>query len=158
MAMNIVSLLLAGVLLMVAFLHLLWAFKSSWPFSDETRLARAVVGLKDIEKMPSSLACFGVVICLLIGAALAVLLRQDLHMNPYFSRWIVLLGGTVSASAFLIRGIFGVMPAMERRAPEQPFLRLNRYYYSPLCFLIGVGFALLVLAYPNWTWRLSQLF
>ena len=49
------------------------------------------------------------------------------------------------------------MPTFERALPEQPFLRLNRRFYSPLCVLIGLGFLGLTLAMPNWAWRISLL-
>ena len=50
-----------------------------------------------------------------------------------------------------------MLPAFEQALPEQPFLSLNRRFYSPLIFLIGVGFALLTLALPYWSWRLGLL-
>jgi hypothetical protein len=49
------------------------------------------------------------------------------------------------------------LPAFERALPEQPFLTLNRRFYSPLIILIGIGFALLTLALPHWSWRLGLL-
>ena len=64
-------------------------------------------------------------------------------------------GGAVLTAVFGLRGLLGVFPAFEKMAPEQPFLSLNRRYYSPLCLAIGIGFALLVVAMPNWGWRFS---
>ena len=51
--------------------------------------------------------------------------------------------------AFLARGILGFMPWWRRLAPEQPFARLDRRFYSPLCLLIAAGFLVLALsAFP----------
>jgi hypothetical protein len=44
---------------------------------------------------------------------------------------------------FLGRGITGFTPAWRRLAPEMPFARLDMRYYSPLCLVIGTGFAIL---------------
>ena len=49
------------------------------------------------------------------------------------------------ALVFLGRGIAGFTPWWRRLAPEQPFARLDVRYYSPLCLLIGLGFAVLAI-------------
>ena len=62
-----------------------------------------------------------------------------------------LLAGAAAATALLIgvvflgRGIAGFTPWWRRLAPEQPFARLDVRYYSPLCLLIGLGFAVLAI-------------
>ena len=68
---------------------------------------------------------------------------------------VMVLAGLTAGMIFLGRGIIGVLPAFERSAPELPFLTLNRRVYSPLSFLLGLGFILLVLSLPNWSWRLN---
>ncbi len=73
------------------------------------------------------------------------------------SKWLVAAAGAGAALIFMGRGVLGVLPAFERALPEQPFLSLNRRFYSPLIFLIGAGFALLTLALPYWGWRLGLL-
>ena len=128
----ITSLILVSILVALGVLHLLWALGSSFPCANEQALARAVVGRRGITKMPSSLSCAGVAFCLFAAAVLA---------------------GLAAALVFLGRGIIGVLPAFERSAPELPFLSLNRRVYSPLSFLIGLGFLLLVISLPNWSWR-----
>jgi hypothetical protein len=45
----------------------------------------------------------------------------------------------MAAAVFLLRGAVTYMPFWRRVAPEQPFARLDRQYYAPLCLLIGVG-------------------
>ena len=72
-----------------------------------------------------------------------------------FCTLVLVLAGLGAGTVFLGRGIIGVLPAFERSSPESPFLTLNRRVYSPLSFLIGLGFILLVLSLPNWSWRLG---
>ena len=150
-----IALVLAAILAITGLLHALWGFGVTFPADSEEKLARMVVGRRGITRMPSMTACLFVAACLFAAAALALMLGRVVPMIG--SKWLVALAGAGAAFVFLGRGIFGVLPAFERAAPEQPFLLLNRRFYSPLIFLIGVGFALLTLALPYWSWRLSLL-
>ncbi|MDX1292873.1 MAG: hypothetical protein R3265_08685, partial [Hyphomonas sp.] len=78
-----------------------------------------------------------------------------LSLPPLVQKALSVLSGLLVGTIFLGRGIIGILPAFERSAPEMPFLTLNRRLYSPLSFLIGVGFILLVLSLANWSWRLG---
>ena len=49
------------------------------------------------------------------------------------------------ALVFLGRGLIGLTPWWRRLTPEQPFARLNLRYYSPLCLVVGLGFAILAI-------------
>ncbi|WP_348763228.1 DUF3995 domain-containing protein [Hyphomonas atlantica] len=151
----ITSLILVSILVALGVLHLLWALGSSFPCANEQELARAVVGRRGITKMPSSLSCAGVAFCLFAAAALAGLLGGHVFATEllFLHKAALALAGLAAALVFLGRGIIGVLPAFERSAPELPFLSLNRRVYSPLSFLIGLGFLLLVISLPNWSWR-----
>ena len=151
--MNMLAFLLFGVLMLIGLVHLSWALGSTFPRKDEQTLARTVVGSRGIEKMPPRWASAFVAVCLFIAGLWALALRDYGPLK--LPQLIDLLGGLAITAAFTLRGVLGVLPTFERLAPEQPFLKLNRRVYSPLCFLIGVGFALLILAIPNWGWRLS---
>lgn len=151
--MDMIAILLALILAAAGLVHLIWAFGINWPIRDEAALARAVVGTRGVEKMPPRLASAIVSTCLFGAAIWALMMRGFLLAG--FSKYIMLLGGLALFAVFIGRGVFGVLPAFERAMPEQPFLRLNRIIYSPLCVFIAIGFALLVLAMPNWSWRLS---
>ncbi len=151
--MDMIAILLASVLAAAGLVHLIWAFGIHWPIKDETALARAVVGARGIEKMPPRLASLFVATCLFGAALWALMLRG--FVPDIVSKYIVMLGGLALFAVFIGRGVFGVLPAFERAMPEQPFLKLNRMIYSPLCVLIAIGFALLVIAMPNWSWRLG---
>ena len=155
MVAQILSLVIAVVLVLIGLVHLAWAFGSTFPYANEQALARAVVGRRGITRMPSPASCTFVSVCLFSAAAWALMLGH--YMPVPVSNWLLAPGGLALAGVFLFRGIIGVMPAFERALPEQPFLTLNRRIYSPLCVLIGLGFLALTLSLPNWTWRLSQL-
>lgn len=153
----IISVFLIVILLALAGLHVLWACGSSFPCANEQALARAVVGRRGITKMPSALSCMAVACCLFAAAFLAGFLGGfvPLSLPPLVQKALSVLSGMLVGMVFLGRGIIGILPAFERSAPEMPFLTLNRRLYSPLSFLIGVGFILLVLSLANWSWRLG---
>ena len=49
-----------------------------------------------------------------------------------------------ASAVFLGRGIAPWIPAWRRLTPQQPFARLDRRLYGPLCLLIGAGLLLIV--------------
>ena len=107
--------------------------------------------------MPSALSCMVVAFCLFAAAVLAAMLGGyvTLPLPSLVQKGLLILAGLAAGFVFLGRGVIGILPAFERSAPEMPFLTLNRRIYSPLSFLIGLGFMLLVLSLPNWSWRLG---
>ncbi|MFH1517004.1 MAG: DUF3995 domain-containing protein [Pseudomonadota bacterium] len=147
------SILLSAVLGITGLVHLAWAFGSTFPYANEQALARAVVGRRGITRMPSTAASAFVALCL-FGASLWALLLGRLVEAPV-SDWLIAPGGLVLAAVFLLRGVIGILPTFEQALPEQPFLRLNRLFYSPLCLLIGMAFVGLTMMMPNWSWRFS---
>ena len=151
----ILSITMAGILTIAGLLHALWGFGMTFPAANEQQLARMVVGRRGITKMPSTASCLFVAACLLAFAFLALVLGR--HVELPVSKWLIAAAGAGAAVIFMGRGILGVLPAFEQALPEQPFLSLNRRFYSPLIFLLGVGFALLTLALPYWSWRLGLL-
>lgn len=151
--MDTLALILCVVLSAIAVIHMVWAAGSAWPYKDETSLAKAVVGSRGIENMPPRWASLLVSLCLFGAGLWALALRG---IGPIqVPQMVQFLGGLALTAVFGLRGVLGVFPAFEKMAPEQPFLRLNRRVYSPLCVLIGLGFALLTIAIPNWGWRFS---
>ncbi|MBL4877765.1 MAG: DUF3995 domain-containing protein [Hyphomonas sp.] len=152
----IISPILVVVLFVLGCLHLLWAFGSTFPCANEQALARAVVGRRGITRMPSAMSCMVVASCLFAAAILAAMLGGyvTLPLPSLVRKGLLIVAGLAAGLVFLGRGVIGILPAFERSAPEMPFLTLNRRVYSPLSFLIGLGFMLLVLSLPNWSWRL----
>ena len=150
--MDLVSIILCAVLCLIGVIHLMWGLGFTWPCKDEATLARTVVGARGIEKMPPGWASILVALCLFGAAYLAIGLR---NLAPvHIPQPLAFLGGLAAAAVFGFRGVFGIMPAFEKMTPEQPFLSLNRRYYSPLCLMIGLAFGLLSVAVPNWSMRL----
>ncbi len=141
--MDLLAIGLSAVLGVIASLHFFWACGGIWPLKSELQLARAVVGTRDISKMPHRgiSALVGLIIA---GAAVWPLMWRALvpYVVPQGAVWAGMFGLTI---AFLARGIAGFLPFMMKRQSEQPFARLNKSVYSPLCLALAASFSLLLL-------------
>lgn len=131
----VLSVALSGVLVVIAALHLLWALGFWWPIRDETELARAVVGGRGITHMPGALPCAIVAVALAFFASLPWTPLFPMQANLMF----------LIALVFLVRGAVTYLPAWRRLRPAEPFARLDRRVYGPLCLAIGAGFLFLVI-------------
>lgn len=129
----------ALILGLIAALHAVWGLGYSWPDKDSKSLARRVAGFKDIQSMPSPAACFAVAIFLAL-AALVILFAIGLF-DPVFPKIILKLILAGLAAGFCMRGIFSFLPFWRRITPEQPFARLDRRYYGPLCLCLSLMLA-----------------
>lgn len=128
----------AFVLFIIACLHLLWGLGVYWPFMTESDLARAVVGAKDITRMPSFGACVFVTLALTVG--IVIVLRLGGVIAPKSIPLILFqIGGAGFAFVLLSRGLVGFLPFWAEITPEQPFRRLDIRFYSPLCILLGLA-------------------
>jgi hypothetical protein len=58
---------------------------------------------------------------------------------------LMIAGSAILTALFLTRGVAGYVPAWRRLYPVQPFARLDRTLYSPLCLVLGTGFLALTL-------------
>lgn len=150
--------LLAVILTSLAFLHLIWAAGATFPFANQQALARSVVGRRGITQLPSRSSVALLAVLLLLAAVAAYLMGNHPADLPRAAKLMLAPAGLFIGGIFLLRSIVGVLPAFERAAPEQPYLKLNRRLYSPLCALIGAGFLMLTFMLPNWSWRFEQLF
>jgi len=134
----LLALVLAVLLLLIAALHAYWGLGGLWPGRDAADLAARVTGFAASEAAPPPGASF-VVAALLAYCALVALILGGLVPSPmpFF-----LLGPSalIITLVFVSRGIAGYTSAWRRLAPRQPFARLDRLFYSPLCLLIGAGF------------------
>ncbi|WP_368184333.1 DUF3995 domain-containing protein [Aestuariibius sp. HNIBRBA575] len=127
--------ILSGVLLILAGLHIMWGLGIWWPNRDEAALARTIAGFKGIDRMPGAIPCAIVAVALLAAARWP-------HLEDGFLRNLGMFG---FAAVFLGRGSIGFTQKWADITPEQPFRRLDRHYFSPLCLLIGAGYSLLLL-------------
>lgn len=122
----------------VALVHLYWAFGGSWPGHDETSLARAVVGTKGLDQMPSRPLTM-LVACLIFVAGSTPFLKTGLVATP-LPAWLVTVCILGLAAIFTLRGALTYTPIARKMNFEEPFQHLNKIYYSPLCLLLGMGF------------------
>lgn len=127
--------LLTCVLALIGLIHALWGMQIWVPIRDEERLARTVVGAKDVTRMPGMIPCF------LVVAGFCVMIVAVWTNHMILSR-IILLG---ACAVFLGRGAIAYTAFWRRVTPEQPFATYDRKYYGPLCIAIGAGIAIVLL-------------
>jgi hypothetical protein len=120
---------LATVLIAIAGVHILWGVGYWFPIRDEAALARAVVGTHGITRMPGAVPCALVAVALLFLASVLFWPTGGLRQGMLWA----------AAAVFGLRGAVAYAPFWRRIVPEQPFARLDRQFYAPLCLLIGIG-------------------
>ena len=129
----VLSVSLTAGLLAVALVHLLWALGVWWPLRDERALVRAVVGVTGAERMPGPIPCAMVAVACALAASV-----------PWWPEgWPRQAALVLGAGAFLLRGAMPWMRPWRRVALQEPFARLDRAAYGPLCILAAGGFLLL---------------
>ncbi|MGB8817752.1 MAG: DUF3995 domain-containing protein [Rhizobiaceae bacterium] len=140
---GLISLFIPVTLLPVSGLHLAWALGSTFPAEDEKDLARAVTGFRGMDRMPpraaSALVALATFICALWPFAMTG------NLLTVLPAWMATLGGIVLALIFSARGIAGYTSRWRALTPEQPFARLDRQFYSPLCLALGLSFFILTI-------------
>lgn len=141
--MNLIAIILSALLALIGLMHFYWAIGGLWPGKDEKSLARTVIGVKNIKKMPP-MALTLLVSLAILAAAFWPLMWRGIIDYP-LPQSLIWLGMIALTFVFLGRGIAGYLPFFKRSNGEQPFARLNARYYSPLCLLLGAGFAVLLL-------------
>lgn len=140
--MDLIAIFIALLLTAISLLHVYWGTGGAWPGSDAASCAKAVIGSAGVDKMPGPVACFGVAL-VIFATALLALAQAGLVVTP-FPAGLIRLAMLGVMLVFILRGIAGFIPRLRRFAPEEPFARLDRQYYSPLCLMLGGGFALLL--------------
>ncbi len=129
--MTILAMILSGVLLALALVHILWGIGYWFPIRDEEALVRAVVGGRDVTRMPGPIPCSLVAMALLWAAA-----------SPWWGDGMMRnLSVGIFAVVFLLRGGLAYTRFWRRLTPQEPFATLDRTRYGPLCIAIGLGFA-----------------
>lgn len=140
--MDLLAISLSVVLAFIAAIHLSWAFGSNWPAKNQTGLARTVVGVKNITKMPPKWQSTLVALILFATAFWPLMWRALVpYIIPQGMIWAGMFGIT---AAFAIRGVAGYLPPISTRHTEQPFASYNARYYSPFCLTLAAAFALLL--------------
>jgi hypothetical protein len=134
-----VAALIFVVLLTVAIAHFMWAVGSPWPIRDPVLLAKTVIGVPGVTRVPR-LASLIVSIAVLAAGVVALALAD--HTGGGL---LLTLAGVALAAVFLGRGAVGYTAGWRARFSEEPFATLDRKNYSPLCIALGAGFLLLVI-------------
>ena len=126
-------------LLTVSLAHFLWAVGSKWPIRDPALLAHTVIGMPGVERIPR-LASFVVALLVLAAAAVGSALGDKTSGGLPLT-----LAGIVLTLVFAVRGIGGYTQWWRARHPIEPFATLDKRIYSPLCLIVAVCFAVLVI-------------
>lgn len=141
--MQTVGIVAALGLVVVAVLHVVWAF-TPWPLATREDLARTVVGRPD-GSLPLGIfvpACFAVAAALGAGAYLVV--AQAGALTTTLSGDLVRIGTGALAAVLLGRGAWGLAESgFELGQAPASYRRLDLRLYSPLCLVLG-GLAALV--------------
>ena len=109
---------------------------------SDQELVKAVVGAEKRIEMPAKWQS-ALVALLLLGAAIWPHVMEKTLVIPLLPPMLIALGGWTLTAVFIGRGLVGLTPWFRRLLPEEPFCTYNRTYYSPLCIVIGAGFAIL---------------
>lgn len=128
------ALLLAGVLFLLAAIHVYWGFGGRWPGHDEASMVEHVVGRTRGMKAPGLRASLTVALALTAGGGLVL---ASLFPTP-FEPWLK-AGRWVLFAIFALRGLATYVPPIFRYAEGTPFWRLNRRAYGPLCLAMALG-------------------
>ena len=134
---------LTVVLAAIAGLHFYWAFGGLWPCDDERSLVRTVIGHADRKRMPPF--WMTIVVAVMLAAMTSWPLVLAGLAWAIVGLPLMIAGSAILTALFLTRGVAGYVPAWRRLYPVQPFARLDRTLYSPLCLVPGTGFLALTL-------------
>ncbi len=141
--MNILAFSIFAILAVVSLIHFYWALGGLWPGTDPKSLANTVIGVPNMERLPPASVTIVVSVAILAAALWPLMWRGLIDLPlPQFLVW---LGMWVLIVVFVGRGIVGFMPFFKKSNSAQPFANLNARYFSPLCLLLGAGFATLMI-------------
>jgi len=141
MIMTIIALLIFGALFAAALLHVAWAFGVLWPARDEQALINTVIGAPGMSKMPGTGLTLAVAAGI-AGAGVFALWGAQLVTLP-LPGWVQSTSLLVLAIIFGLRGFSTYLTIGPLSARTQPFARLDRRFYAPLCLSICAGFIVL---------------
>jgi Protein of unknown function (DUF3995) len=141
----LICLFVFATLLAISGLHLGWAFGSAFPCRDRDALVRTVVGLNGggASAMPPGLSSAFVAVLIFLAALWPLMMQGWILTSVPFT--VQGSGAFVLILVFLGRGMVGLTPWFRRLLPEEPFVTLNRSYYSPLCITLGLCYLVLLI-------------
>ena len=130
------ALVLSAVVFALAALPYQWSRGSHWPEASEEALARAIVG-DGRRHMPSPIAC------LAVSAVLALVALWPLCVATGVTDLRVPQTSVAIGGVFVGRGLAGYVPRWRQLFSDEPFATRDKRYYSPLCLVLGLGYAAL---------------
>lgn len=138
-----IALFVFGILASVAALHVIWAFGKSWPTQDRKALARTVIGVQSEQMPPAGVTLVVAGLIFAVGCLPWVWLS----VLPFpISRTLAEVFMWAAVAVFALRGAATYTFYAKIHEPIEPFARLNRRYFSPLCLALAAGFLVLALA------------
>jgi len=146
--MKMLALIVFAVLTAIAILHAAWGLKVVWPAADERKLVATVVGQRGRTRMPPPWQCLAVAAAVFLQALIA-LAAANFIAAPV-AKPVVALLALLCALGFAVRGGMGFTTGWRARYPQEPFAKLDREYYSPLCLALAAAFLLLSLYCLGW--------
>jgi len=129
------------ILTLVSALHFYWALGGLWPGRDRQSLAETVIGDGARRDMPPAWLTLAVAVLIFAAGLLPVLSLAGLPFG--LPDWIAQAGLWALAIVFVGRGAVTYILPAQAAAMTEPFVTLNRRYFSPLCLLLGAGYAIL---------------
>ena len=120
----------------LSLIHFQWGRGSYWPEESEEALARAVVG-DGRRHMPPPIACIAVSAVLALVALWPLCAVAGITDLPV-PQTSVTIGGVLVG-----RGLAGYVPRWRELFSDEPFATRDKRFYSPLCIVLGLGYAAL---------------
>jgi len=137
--MNLISILLASVLLVLSLIHVYWAF------GGKAGLRVAVPHIDNQAAFkPGSAITFVVAIILLGLASLMLLLSHFQYALPERIAVLAKYSGYAVSIVFFLRSVGDFkLVGFFKKVKQSRFATLDTYLYNPLCFSFGVVFFIL---------------
>lgn len=130
--MRKISAVIAAVILgAISFLHILWGIGIYWPAEDLDGFRYMFFG----EQGPLPALWTGILMAIAWLAGAAVLLRKAWEKPLPLPGWFWTSGLMLFFGVFFLRGILGYMQPIA--GTLEPYITLNKYIYSPLCFVLA---------------------
>ncbi|MCW7473897.1 hypothetical protein CH354_03210 [Leptospira levettii] len=128
-------------LILLASIHIYWAFGGLWPGKNKQDLNNKVFGRGNY--FPSPFSCFVVAIGLFLFSCLPILwlVRSNFGLNPQ-SINMIRYGKIFVAIVFLLRGLLGYLPWVTKYWVPI-FVFYTKRIYNPISLLIGISFLIM---------------
>lgn len=142
--MEQISILIFAVLSVIAAIHVFWGLGGTWPLRTSQELINAVVGTKNMTRMPK--LWLTLIVAVGIAAAGVFALWGGGIVELPLPLWMRNTSLAVLTAIFLLRGVASYLPFGPITDTVEPFRTLNSRYYGPLILAIGTGYLLLLLS------------